>query len=95
MSERGGSPSLEHGILEILAEKVRITARYGQAWLEVPLLDSLGHLHEELSHLYLRTRYPGLAQAMAAKHVVTHHKNTNRWEFKQRLSMQDIPDMGD
>lgn len=46
------SPGLQHGVLEVLAQKVRVATGDGTAGLESVLLDSLRHLHEKLGHLY-------------------------------------------
>ena len=42
---------LHHGVLQVLAEEVRVTARDGPASLELPFLERRRHLHEELRHL--------------------------------------------
>lgn len=45
------SPSLQHGVLEVLAQEVGVAAGDGAAGLESVLLDSLSHFHEKLGHL--------------------------------------------
>ena len=42
---------LEHGVLEVLAEEERVAPGNRHTRLELLLLDSLRHLHEELRHL--------------------------------------------
>mmetsp|Transcript_3769 Transcript_3769/g.9144 ORF Transcript_3769/g.9144 Transcript_3769/m.9144 type:complete len:326 (+) Transcript_3769:1850-2827(+) len=45
---------VDHGVLEVLAQKVGVAPGDGGTWLELALLGGLGHLHKELRHLRQR-----------------------------------------
>lgn len=47
-------PGLQHGVLEELAQEVRVAPGDGSAWLELFLLHGLRHPHEKLRHLRQR-----------------------------------------
>lgn len=45
------SPGLKHGILEVLAQEIRVAPGYGGPRLQLLLFYRLRHSHEKLRHL--------------------------------------------